>query len=401
MKRARATQGARANVREFLQQESASAVVLVCATATALLWANLAPQSYSDVWSRAVRLGPANWRLDFELATWVADAVMAAFFFVVGLEIKRELTEGELSDPRVAAVPIAAACGGVVVPIVLFFLIAGTGDNSRGWAIPMATDIAFAQAALMLLGNRVERSARLFLLTLAIVDDILAITVIALFFGKHVSLTWLLAAVATVLGAVALRRARVAWMWPYLLVGAFGWYFTLRAGVHPTISAVAFGLLCPALDPRGRPLLDRLIHRVHPWSAFVALPLFAVSHAGITLNAATLSSMAGSSLTWGIVVGLVVGKPVGIWLGAATARRVGGRVAEDLTSRTILIVGALAGVGFTVALFVAPLALSGTDLERATGGVLLASIVAVVLGSVIARLPTSQATAPKSKPEPS
>jgi hypothetical protein len=254
MKRARVTQSARANVREFLQQESASAVVLVCATATALLWANLAPQSYSDVWSRAVRLGPANWRLDFELATWVADAVMAAFFFVVGLEIKRELTEGELSDPRVAAVPIAAACGGVVVPIVLFFLIAGTGDNSRGWAIPMATDIAFAQAALMLLGNRVERSARLFLLTLAIVDDILAIAVIALFFGKHVSLTWLLAAVATVLGAVALRRARVAWMWPYLLVGAFGWYFTLRAGVHPTISAVAFGLLCPALDPRGRPL---------------------------------------------------------------------------------------------------------------------------------------------------
>ncbi len=227
-----------------------------------------------------------------DLQHWVNDALMVLFFFVVGLEIKRELVTGELRDPRATTLPAVAALGGVVLPALLFLGLVGSGPGSRGWGIPMATDIAFAVGVLALLGDRVPGGAKLLLLSIAIVDDILAIGVIAVVYTQGVSLAWLAAAVGLLGVVVVLRRVGVVDVWPYVVVGVAVWLATFESGVHATIAGVALGLLTPAGEVGGRPVLQELEHRLHPVSAFVVVPLFALANAGVDLRGGALQPRA-------------------------------------------------------------------------------------------------------------
>jgi Na+:H+ antiporter, NhaA family len=315
----------------------------------------------------------------------VNDALMVIFFFVVGLEIKRELVRGELRDPRAAALPTVAAVGGVVLPAAIFLAFTAGTEAASGWGIPMATDIAFAVGVLALLGSRIPAGAKLLLLTVAIVDDIIAIGVIALFYSDSVSALWLAAAVAG-LGAVALmRRLGITAIWPYVPVGLLVWLCTLESGVHATIAGVALALLTPAGEVGGRRVLDTLEHRLAPLSAFVVVPLFAVANAGVPLATDTLRAAGTSPVALGIAVGLVVGKVVGISGAIALMVRTGwGHLPEGVGARHAVGVAALAGIGFTVSLFVAELAYDDPAVtETAKIGIFGGSLVAGVLGAAL------------------
>ena len=370
-------------LREFLTVEAWGGLILALAVLGALVWANTWPSSYTSFWAREISVGVSQLAVTESLAHWVTDGLMAIFFFVAGLEIKRELVVGELRNPRSAALPAIAALGGMAVPALIFIALNAGGTGARGWGVPMATDIVFAVAVLALLGRRVPRALKLFLLTLAIVDDVGAIVVIAVFYSKSVSVAWLLGGVLAVLGIAVLRRIGVASPVAYVLPGAVLWLCVLESGVHATIAGVVLGLLTPVNDIRGRPLIERLEHRLHPWSTLVIVPLFALASAGVLLHGESLRHALDSSVTWGIVLGLVVGKPVGILLATIIAVRL--RVAElpaTLSFGLVLGAGALAGIGFTVSLFVADLSFAGLQLTDAKIGILAASLVSAVAGSL-------------------
>ena len=300
---------------EFLSTEAGGGVLLLVATIAALLWAN-SPWSagYHDLWHTKLTVGSGGWAITEDLQHWVNDALMAMFFFIVGLEIKRELVTGELREVRAAALPALAALGGMVVPAAVFLLIVGGGDPAAGWGIPMATDIAFAVGVLALLGSRAPAGLKVFLLTLAIVDDIGAIAVIALFYSDGVSGVWLAGAAACLAAVVAAKRLGVNRPVAYVPVGIAAWYCTYRAGVHPTIAAVALGMLTPARPVGGRHVLEELEHRLHPVSTYVIVPVFALANAGVALGAEPLERAASSRLTWAVAVGLVVGNTVGLFI---------------------------------------------------------------------------------------
>ena len=369
---------------EFAHDEAVGAVVLVVATLVGLAWANLATAGYQGFWGREVRVEFIGVHVGETYAEVVNDGLMAIFFFVVGLEIKRELVVGELRDRRAAALPFFAAIGGMVVPALLFLAVnAGDAAARRGWAIPMATDIAFVLGVIALLGRRVPPPLRLFLLTLAIVDDIGAIVVIAVFYTDQLAVGWLAGALVLVGGIVALRRLGVRAVWPYVLVGLPMWFCVLESGVHATIAGVALGLLTPARPIGGRSVLEELEHAFHPVSAFVVVPIFAVANTGIVLSRGSVSDALGSTLAWGVVLGLVVGKPVGITAATLGGRALKlGRLPAGLELRHVIGGGMVAGIGFTVSLFV-------TDLRFGTGptgdvaklAILVASVVAAALGS--------------------
>jgi NhaA family Na+:H+ antiporter len=311
---------------------------------------------------------------------------MALFFFVVGLEIKRELVLGELRDPRTAAVPVAAAVGGMVVPALIYLAVNAGGPGSRGWGIPMATDIAFALAVLALAGSRAPRELKLFLLTLAIVDDIGAIAVIALFYSDHISLGWLLEALAVTVLVVALRRVGLTHPAWYAVPAALLWLGTYESGVHATIAGVILGLLTPTGDVGGRPVLTTLEDRLHPVSSFVVVPLFALANAGVVFTGDGLHQAATGAVAWGVLLGLVVGKPIGILGATALALRSRlGVLPGELTLRAVAGVALVAGIGFTVSLFVADLAFTGDQLEAAKVAILVASVVAAGVGSLVVR----------------
>jgi NhaA family Na+:H+ antiporter len=322
--------------------------------------------------------------LSKDLQHWVNDALMAIFFFVVGLEIKRELAVGELRDPRAAALPAAAAVGGVVLPALIFVSLT-SGEAQSGWGIPMATDIAFAVGVLALLGNRVPAGAKLLLLSVAIVDDIIAITVIALFYTDAVSLLWLAGTGAGLVGVVVMQRLGITAIWPYVLVGVVVWVATLESGVHATIAGVALGLLTPAGQVGGRSVLADLEHRLHPWSAFLIVPLFALANAGVDFRGGVLGDAMDESLTWAIVLGLVVGKVLGIsgavWLAVRTGL---GRLPSGVSPLHVIGVAGIAGIGFTVSLFIADLAYNDPALtETAKIGIFTGSTIAAVLGAAL------------------
>jgi NhaA family Na+:H+ antiporter len=402
----------------FLKVEAAGGVLLLAAAVAALVWAN-APWSgsYEQLWRTVVSIEAGPLRISEDLGHWVNDGLMALFFFVVGMEIKQELVAGQLADRRSAALPVVAALGGMVVPAVLFWVINVGGPGAHGWGIPMATDIAFALGVLMLLGDRVPGSLKVLLLGLAIADDIGAIVVIALFYADEVELRWLLAAAAGLVAVAVMRRVRVWYLPVYAVLGAFVWVCTLQSGVHATIAGVALGLLTPA-----RPLLDdrasdaiasrlsddedvtaaevreigfhlresvsvaeRLGGALHPWTTCVVLPVFALANAGIALSGGTLRDAASSRVTLGVVVGLVVGKAVGISAFAWAAVRLRlARLPDDVSWGHLVGMAALAGVGFTVSLFVAALAYGDPALQdQAKIGVLAASVLAAVLGSAL------------------
>ncbi len=367
---------------EFLSTETLGGIVLLVAVAAAIVWANVAPGAYRSFWSHEVTVGIGDLAVTETLAQWVTEGLMTIFFFVVGLEIKRELVRGELRDPRRAALPAIAAVGGMVVPAALFVVLNVGQTTADGWGIPMATDIAFAVAVLALLGSRIPRPLKVFLLTLAIVDDIGAIIVIALFYSHGVSGVWLLTAALVVVGIVAMRGfglTHPAW---FVVPAVALWYCCLESGIHPTIAGVALGLLAPTGQVGGRPLLEQLEHRLHPWSSLLIVPLFALASAGVVLDVESLRHAAGSSVAWGVVVGLVIGKPLGIFLASVVALQVRvGRLPSGLRRSHLLGAGCLAGIGFTVSLFVADLAFRGVALRDAKLGILVASLSSTAIGA--------------------
>jgi len=372
---------------DFVSLEAASGIVLLLAAAAALVWANGDTAGYTSWWHRELTLGPGGLAITESLVHWVNDALMTVFFFVVGLEIKRELVTGELRDRHRAALPAVAALGGMVVPALVFVAINAGGGGLDGWAIPMATDIAFAVGVLALLGPRVPSSLKLFLLALAIVDDIGAIVVIALFYSRGLDGWWLLGAVATVLVVVAMARLRVDHPLAYVIPGVLLWWCLHEAGVEPTLAGVVLGLLTPATPRRGVPVLERLENSLHPVSSFVIVPVFALANAGVVLSGDAIDHALASRVTIGIVAGLVVGKFVGILGATALALRARiGALPDGLSLRHVAGVAVLGGVGFTVSLFITDLAFRGEVIDDAKIGVLAASVLAATLGTIVLRV---------------
>ena len=398
-------------VLRFIDREVAGGILLLVATAVALIWVNSGwGDSYHDFWHSEIELVVGTWHLPhMSVGHFVNDGLMALFFFVVGLEIKRELVTGDLSSFRAAALPAIGALGGMVVPALFYVMLNTSGEASRGWGIPMATDIAFAIGIVALLGSRVSPKIKLFLLTLAIVDDIGAIAVIAIFYSSGLSVPWLLTALVGLITVWILQRARV-WAIPvYAVLGLFIWYATLESGVHATIAGVALGLLTPARPLLGQrdaqqivdalpsnanvaevrhasflaqesvPLTERLENMLHPFTAFMIIPIFALANAGIKLSGDTISDAAASNVTLGIIAGLVIGKPVGITFFTWIATRFGFELPEGVNWPQFIGMGLAAGIGFTVSIFVAGLAFDDpgtTDLAKI--GILVASLIAAV-----------------------
>lgn len=364
---------------DFIHDEMAGGLVLLAATALALGWANGWPGAYESLWA----WHPPFDLLHLDLHGWINDGLMGLFFFVVGLEIKRELVAGELSSPRDAAMPVIAALGGMALPALLFLLINGGTATARGWGIPMATDIAFVLGALALLGPRAPAGLRLFLLAVAIVDDLGAIAVIAVAYSNGLSPGYLAAAVAVVGLVVLVRLTGAARPIVYVLPAIALWFVVHRSGVHATVAGVVMGLLTPARPVGGRSVIDELQHRLHPFSALIVVPLFALANAGVMIRGDTLGGLAGSRVGWGIGLGLVVGKTLGVAGAALAAQRLGlGRLPADLTPRHVLGGAMLAGIGFTVALFVAELSFTGEIRAEAKLAILTASLVAACAGSL-------------------
>jgi Na+:H+ antiporter, NhaA family len=371
----------------FVSIEALSGLVLFACALVALLWANVDSSSYEDVWGRVVTIGGGDAALSLDLRHWVNDGLMTIFFFVVALEIKREVLDGELSDRRAAALPALAALGGMVFPALIFVAVNLGSDGGSGWGIPMATDIAFAVGVLALLGSRVRSGLKLFLLTLAIVDDVGAIVVIALFYSKGVDAAWLFAAAATIIVIVAMRRIGFRSPWWYLAPAIALWIATQESGVHATIAGVVLGLLTPGAPGPGTGPLERLEQRLHPWSSFVIVPVFAIANAGVLLTSSSIEAAASSSVAWGIVLGLVVGKTLGITSLTYLGLRLGwGRLPSGVQPRDVIAVAAVAGIGFTVSLFVADLSFAGALLDEAKVGILAASVAAGALGAFLVRM---------------
>ena len=406
-------------LREFLDTEAAGGILLLVATVVALLWANSPfAEGYETLWRSEAGIRIADFELRQDLRHWVNDGLMTIFFFVVGLEIKRELVAGELSDARRAALPAIAAIGGMAVPALLYTTLNAGSDGASGWAIPMATDIAFAVGVLALLGDRCPASLKVFVLSLAIVDDIGAIVVIALFYTEGIHAGWLLTAIVLLVAVIVMRRVRLWWTPLYVFVGVGVWLTTLESGVHATIAGVALGLICPAravlphgaggavrdaagiedrdpsavhdLTVQARETLsvaERLEHLLHPWTSYVVVPLFALANAGLVLNAETLASAVNSHVTLGIVVGLVAGKTIGITAFSWVATRM--RIAllpDGVSWRAVVGVAAVAGIGFTVSLLIAGLAFEDAQLvDEAKAGILCGSLLAGLSGAAILR----------------
>jgi Na+:H+ antiporter, NhaA family len=361
----------------FLRTEASGGILLLAATIVALLWANLASGSYERAWTTTLTLGSGDRAIANDLRHWINEAAMALFFFVVALEVKRELVAGELRDRRAAALPIIAALGGMIVPALVYFAVSGGGPGGRGWGIPMATDIAFAVGVLTLFGRRIPTGLKLFLLTLAIVDDLGAIVVIAIAYTEAISLEWLALAVG-LLGLFALIRHAPRLVVPLQIVAAIALWVTVHeAGVHATIAGVALAFATPA-DAEAR-----LEGRLHPWTSYLIVPLFALANAGVVFAADAFDTSASARVAAGVAAGLVAGKLAGIALGAFASTRLGiARLPAGVGWRHIAGAAALGGIGFTVSLFIAGLAFpDGELLDAAKIGVLAGSVVAGSAGA--------------------
>jgi NhaA family Na+:H+ antiporter len=375
---------------EFLGEETAGGVVLLAAAIAAMIWANTDPGGYIDFWTSAIggELGPFH--LDLSLRDWINDLLMTLFFFVVGLEIKREVLAGELSDRRSASLPVAAAIGGMLAPALIYVAFNAGGDGARGWGIPLATDIAFAIGALSLLGRRVPSSLKAFLLALAIVDDIGGIAVIALFYTDDLAAGWLLAGLAVIFGGVALAVLNVRAVAVYALIAMAAWLAIHESGIHATIAGVLVALIVPVrYGAHASPssLIDQAEHLLHPVSSYAVVPLFALANAGVDLSVSLVGDSLSSPVSIGIFVGLVLGKPLGITLFSLAAIRFGLAAAPRGVGWDELVgVGLLGGIGFTVSIFIAELSFDDASIiAEAKVGILAASVIAGIAGYIILR----------------
>lgn len=430
---------------DFIQKEASGGIVLILAAAAALIWVNSPwEDSYHELWETHLRIGAGSFLLDMSLESWINDALIVIFFFVVGLEIKRSILVGELSTPRRAALPAIAALGGMIIPALIYLGFNTLGsEGERGWAIPMATDIAFSLGVLALLGSRIPLSLKVFLSAFAIADDIGAVTVIAVFFTDEIS--WSNFGIAFGFLAVlsVANRLDVRNPLPYVVIGVLVWYYFLLSGVHTTVAGVLLATTVPirvridadSFYERARYLLDefksydedstdmlpateeqraavqaleaecqhvesplqRMEHALHPWVAFLIMPIFGLANAGVSLDSG-LGSAATSSVTVGIFVGLVVGKSVGVTLFAWLAVRTGiAAMPRDVNWRQVFGVALLGGIGFTVALFITSLAFADESLiADAKIGILAGSVVAGVGGWILLRTATSSSQAQRT-----
>jgi Na+:H+ antiporter, NhaA family len=385
-------------MRDFLRAEAGGGLALLLGSAAALLWVNVIdPGGYASFWATHLNIGIGSASIDESLGHWVNDGLMTLFFFLISLEIKRELVTGDLRHPKRAALPIIAALGGIVCPIAIFLAITG-GHDASGWGIPMATDAAFAIGVLALLGDRVGIGVKLFLVTIAVVDDVAAICVIAIAYTDHLSLGWLGLAAAGLLAVAAMRALGVRRILAYVPLGLFVWVATFESGVHATLAGVALALLTPAVPVGGRDVLGELEHRLHPWVNFAILPLFALANAGVKLGGGELSNPAGRRIALAVGIGLVVGKFIGIAGATLAALRLRlGALPSGVDRRGLLGAAALGGIGFTVSLFITPLAYDDPLLTGAAKlGILGGSLVSAVIGIAIfvtAGIHPSRATA--------
>ena len=384
-----------APLRDFLRRESSSGVVLLLAATLGLITANSpASDLYFDFLKINFEVNAGIFLLNFTILKVINYILMTIFFFVVGLEIKRELTSGHLSRFRDAIMPFIAAMGGMAVPALIYLAIAG-GEEPRGWGVPVATDIALAVGVLSLLGNLVLPSLRTFLLGLAVIDDIGAILIIAFIYSSGVAISWLFAAAASIVAIALVKKIGVRYTLVYVMLGLALWYTFYRTGIHPTLAGVVLGLLTPNapkdnnsyhdIEDGSLSVIEWLEAKLHPWSTYLIVPIFAFANTGVILTADALKNASTSVIAWGIFAGLVVGKPVGVLVSMVSAKRLNiGDYPEGARKSDLLATGSAAGIGFTVAIFIASLAFTDpAQRDIAIIAVITASIVSGMLSWIL------------------
>ncbi|MCX5438700.1 Na+/H+ antiporter NhaA [Streptomyces sp. NBC_00569] len=378
-------------VADALRAETVGGVLLLVAAIAALVWANT-PLSGSYESVSDFHIGPSALGLDLSIEHWAADGLLAVFFFVAGIELKRELVAGDLRDPKAAMLPVAAALCGMAVPALVYFLVNITGGGSLdGWAVPTATDIAFALAVLAVIGTSLPSSLRAFLLTLAVVDDLCAILIIAIFFTSDINFAALAGAVVGLAVFWLLLRKGVRGWYVYVPLALVIWGLMYNSGIHATIAGVAMGLMlrCTRRDGEERSPGEHIEHLVRPFSAGLAVPLFALFSAGVAVSGGALADVFTKPETLGVLLGLVVGKAVGIFGGTwLTARFTRASLSDELAWPDVFAVASLAGIGFTVSLLIGELAFAENPLltEEIKASVLMGSLIAAVLSSVLLKI---------------
>ena len=379
-----------APLKDFLHRESSSGTLILIASALGLLAANSGlADNYFAFLDLKFQIGPSSLELDFTILKSINYLLMSLFFFVVGLEIKRELTSGHLATFKAAAAPIFAAIGGMSLPAIIYLAIAG-GVEPNGWAVPVATDIALAVGLLALVGSSAIASLRSFLLALAVIDDIGAILIIALVYSTGVNLSWGLAGLLTIFAILGFRKLGSQSALVYLPLALSLWYCAYRFGIHPTIAGVILGLLTPNIARTKSNLTDSedgsvsvieyLEHKFHPISSYVIVPIFAFANTGVEISSQSINSALNSVIAWGIFLGLVIGKPLGVLLATMAARKI--KIAEypqGARNLDLIATGSAAGIGFTVAIFIARLAFDSPEIVNL-------AIFTVIMGSVVSAL---------------
>jgi len=379
-----------APLRDFLHRESSSGTLILIASALGLLAANSGlADNYFAFLDLKFQIGPSSLELDFTILKSINYLLMSLFFFVVGLEIKRELTSGHLATFKAAAAPLFAAIGGMSLPAIIYLAIAG-GVEPNGWAVPVATDIALAVGLLALVGSSAIASLRSFLLALAVIDDIGAILIIALVYSTGVNLSWGLAGLLTIFAILGFRKLGSQSALVYLPLALSLWYCAYRFGIHPTIAGVILGLLTPNIARTKSNLADSedgsvsvieyLEHKFHPISSYVIVPIFAFANTGVEISSQSINSALNSVIAWGIFLGLVIGKPLGVLLATMAARKI--KIAEypqGARNLDLIATGSAAGIGFTVAIFIARLAFDSPEIVNL-------AIFSVIVGSVVSAL---------------
>ncbi len=387
-----------APLRDFLHRESSSGILILFASFLGLAIAN-SPfgDSYRSFLNIDFRFGVDELYVDLTILKSINYVLMTIFFFVVGLEIKRELTSGHLSTFRKAIMPFVAAVGGMAVPAIIYLLIAGDVEPN-GWGVPVATDIALAVGLLALVGTNAVASLRSFLLALAVIDDIGAILIIALVYSTGVQISWVMATILMVFWIYAFKKMGAVKIWIYVLLGVSLWYCMYKSGVHPTLAGVVMGLLAPNQPKNDSGLVDSedgsvsvieyLQNRLHPWSSFLIVPVFAFANTGVEISNESISAAIDSPIAWGIFFGLVLGKPVGVLLSTYLARKIRlGEYPDSARNVDILATGSAAGIGFTVAIFIANLAFDSVAIQNlAVFAVIVASVVSGLISYAMFKL---------------
>ena len=376
---------------EFIQNQRTVGILLILSTVTSLFFANsVYSDTYIHFWHKEISLVMSDFRLEMSLGHFINDALMAIFFLLVGLEIKRELFEGELSSLKRASLPFAAAIGGMLVPACIYLLFNAGTDTQSGWGIPMATDIAFAIGVLSLLGNRVPVSIKILLTALAVVDDLGAVLVIALFYTKSISTYYLMLAGIPLIILIILNRFRVKYVTPYLLLGLFLWYFVFMSGVHATVAGVLLAFTLPLEGFKNKSPLLTLEHALHTPVNFLIMPLFALANTAIVLGSGFIDKLQTSE-SLGIAFGLILGKPIGIFsfILLALYTKIS-RIPQGTNLKQLLGVGFIAGIGFTMSIFIGMLAFDNPEhIFNAKLAILGSSLLSGILGFFLLKSATN------------